>query len=133
MKTLYIKSVANSSSEKEQILSYQFMKLCKDLESGDLLILKAAYDITNGNLSQNFGQTTFGLKDAIVQIWLGNISKQIGHDIKSLVEVHEDKLVNLKLLSPRTHSDRSGIEVTEYYRLTELGYKICRYIYSKGV
>ena len=133
MKALFIKSVANSSTEKEQILSYQFMKLCKDLESGDLLILKAAYDITNDNLSQNLGQIPSGLQDTNAQSWLGIISKQIGHDIKSLVEVHEDKLVNLKLLGPRTHSDRSGIEVTSYYRLTELGYKICRYIYKKGV
>jgi len=133
MKALFIKSVTNCSSEKDQILSYQFMQFCKDLESGDLLILKAAYDITNGNLSQAFGQTTFGVKDKDAHVWLVNISKQIGHDIKSLVEVHEDKLMDLKLLSPRTHSDRSGIETTDYYRLTELGYKLCGYIYNKVV
>lgn len=133
MKTLFIKSVAHDLSEAEQILSYQFMKLCKDLESGDLLILKAAYDIKNGKLSQKLSSTTIGLNDKAAQAWLLNISKQIGHEIISLVEVHEDKLVNLKLISPRTHSDKSGFAQTKYYRLTDLGYKVCEYIYNKNV
>ena len=129
MKSLFFKSVADSSSESEQALSYQFMKFCKDLESGDLLVLKAAYDISNGNLSKNIGQVK--LKSAEVAGWLNNISIQIGHKIKSLVEVHEDKLENIKLISSRTHADRSGFKTTDHYRLTELGFRICEYIYKK--
>lgn len=132
MKSLFIKSVAQDSSEKEQILSYQFMKICKDLASGDLLILKAAYDINNGNLSQKLTEDEKVVSDPNAQNWLRNISKQIGHEIKSLVEFHEERLVNLKLISPRTHADRSGLEQTDHYRLTELGYKICDYIYRKS-
>ena len=109
------------------------MKLCKDLESCDIIILKAAYDIKNGNLSQTLVNTTIGLRDKNAHSWLVNISKQIGHHLKSLVEVQEDKLIEFKLLSPRTQSDRSGIEPTDYYRLTELGYKLCEYIYNKSV
>ncbi len=133
MKTLFIKSVAHDLSEAEQILSYQFMKLCKDLESGDLLILKAAYDIKNGKLSQKLSSAAIDLNDRAVHPWLLNISNQIGHEIISLVEVHEDKLVNLRLISPRSHPDKSGFAKTKYYRLTDLGYKVCEYIYNKDV
>lgn len=133
MKTLFMKSVAIDSSDEEHILSYQFMKLCKDLESGDLLMLKAAYDIKNGKLSQKLSSTTIDLNNKTSQTWLLNISKQIGHEIISLVEVHEDKLVNLRLISPRTLSDKSAFAKTKYYRLTDLGYKICEYIYNKDV
>ncbi len=130
MKELFLKSVSTNSSESEQALLYQFMKLCKDLESGDLLVLKAAYDIKNGNQSKNISQ--IGLKDSSAETWLKNISIQIGHNIKALVEFHEEKLENLKLISSRNHADKSGIKVTDYYRLTELGYRICEYIYKKN-
>lgn len=131
VKTLFIKSVAQDSTEEEQILSYQFMRLCKELDSGSLLVLKAAYDIVNENYSPKLEGTKIDLKQRNVQTWLLNISKQIGHEIKSLVEVHEDKLADLKLISQRTQSDRSGIDVTNYYRLTDLGYKVCEFIYNK--
>ena len=133
MKTLFMKSVENDSSIEEQILSYQFMKLCKDLESGDLLILKASYDITNGKLSNNLSPTDIDSNNTSAEAWFKNISKQIGHEITSLVEVHEDKLVKLKLIGPRTHSDRSGVRLSKNYRLTDLGCKLCEYIYNKSV
>lgn len=130
MKTLFFKTVLYESTDEEQILSYQFMNICKDLYSGDLLVLKAAYDIVNGNLSPRLGSTV-DLKNKSASYWFGTISKQIGHTIASLVEVHEDKLSNLKLIADRTMSDRSGIGSSEYFRLTDLGYKICEYIYNK--
>lgn len=133
MKTLFIRSVASYSSDEEQILSYHFMKLCKELESGDLLILKAAYDIKNGNLSNKLSSTKVDPNNITASYWLQNISKQIGHEIVSLVEVHEDKLINLKLIGPRTASDRSGVTLLKNYRLTDLGCKICEYIYDRNV
>lgn len=132
MKTLFIKSVAHDYSEAEQIISYQFMKLCKDLESEDLLILKAAYDIKNGRFAKQ-ASISIDSNDMSVHSWLRNISNQIGHGIISLIEVHEDKLVDLKLISPRTHADRSGVKDMSNYRLTDLGCRICQYIYDKIV
>ena len=133
MKTLFFKSVAIHSSDEEQILSYQLMKLCRDLDSGDLLVLKAAYDIKNGKFSNKLIPSEINTNNEAAHSWLQNISKQIGHEITSLVEVHEDKLVNLKLIGPRTHSDRSGVRLLNNYRLTDLGYKLCEYICNKIV
>ena len=133
VKDLFFYSVAKDSSEAEQVLSYQFMKLCKELDSGNLLVLKATYDINNKKYSPKLVSTKIDLNERNVNTWLLNISKQIGHEIVSLVEVHEDKLINLKLIGPRTESDRSGIFVTTKYRLTDLGYKVCEFIYNKKV
>ena len=130
MKTLFLKSVFKDSSEEKQLLSYQFMKLCKGLESSDLLIIKAAYDIGKGRLAADLKSTEIDPNVASAEGWLKIISKQIGHGIMSLVEVNEDKLVNLKLISPRIHSDRSGIRSTKNYRLTDLGLRVCEYIYE---
>jgi len=60
--------------------------------------------------------------------WLHLISEQIGHNIPSLVEVYEENLERLSLITARPHSDRSGIGKSAYFRLTELGYKLCEFI-----
>jgi len=129
MKRLFLKSVSDDSSEEEQIISHQFMHICKQLESADILIIKAAFEINRGILRNK-------LKSEIVdrgnlnsaQEWLRNISKQIGHGIPSLIEVNEEKLIVLKLISPRALPDQSGIRNASNYRLTDLGYKFCEFI-----
>ena len=130
MKTLFFKSVSCDSSQEEQILSYQFMKVCKELDSEHLLILKAAYDIKCGKINTKLLSTKLDLNDRSAERWLQNISNQIGHGIKSLIEIQEDKLINMKLISPRTSSDLSGVRSIENYRLTDLGCKLCDFIYE---
>ena len=107
------------------------MKLCKDLESGDLLILKAAYDIKNGNLYNKLASTKIDPNNTVAEVWLKNISNQIGHGIVSLIEVHEAQLMDLKLISPRVASDKSGVRNLKNYRLTDLGCKICEFMFEK--
>ena len=128
MKTLFLRSVSDDISEEERILSHQFMQICKQLESSDLLIIKAAFDIKEGKLKNKLESTKIDSNDRSAQGWLQNIAKQIGHGILSLIEVQEEKLINLKLISPRTHSDSSGILNISNYRLTDLGCKLCEFI-----
>ena len=130
VKTLFIKSVLNNSSEEEKILSHQLMQICKNLESSDLLILKAAYDIKYGKMYNKLASAKIDPNDNTAYGWLKNIANQIGHGIISLIEVQEEKLITLKLISPRIHSDKSGISNLKNYRLTDLGCKICDFIYS---
>jgi len=131
-KSLFFRSVSCESTQDEQIISYQFMQICKQLQSSELLILKAAYDINCGRLSDKLKSIKIDPNDANAQNWLMMISKQVGHEISSLIEVNEDKLVKLKLIGPRIHSDLSGIRTTKKYRLTDLGYKLCEYIYESN-
>lgn len=130
VKSLFLKSLSEDTSEEERIIAYQFMKLSKELDSDSLLILKAAFDIYSNKsaLSVTLGPNDLDTKSA--HIWLTHISKQIGHGILSLVELHEEQLMQLKLISPRIHPDGSGIEKTKYFRLTDLGYKFCEFIYN---
>jgi len=129
MKKLFLKSVSEESSEEEKILSHQFMQICKQLESTDLLIMRAAFEINKGVLRNKLKLENVdrgNLRSA--REWLINISKQVWHGISSLIEVNEDKLITLKLISPRTLSDRSGILNSSNYRLTDLGCKLCEYL-----
>lgn len=120
MKSIFLKSISKDAKEKDEEMAYEIMQICKRLSSGDLIILKAVYDMVQKNKHNN------GQRD--VKEWLNIIAQQIGHSIPSLVEIHEERLMKLKLISDRIHSDKSGFERTEYFRLTELGYKLCEFI-----
>lgn len=135
MKTLFFKSVSSDLKQEVQTISYQFMKICRKLESSDLLILKAAYDIKCHRFNKKLVTTEVNhkhlLSNRVADSWLKTISDQIGHGISSLIEVQEEKLISLKLIGPRTASDKSGISANGNYRLTELGCRICDFIYEK--
>ena len=134
MKSLFMKSVIQESSDEDKALSYQFMKICKELESGHIMVLKAAYEICKeGGTNPAFAKDTPNGKvevnpnDGIAENWLRNISLLIGHGIPALIEVYEEKLIALKLISPRRGSDSSGITFRNY-RLTTLGLKISDFL-----
>ncbi|MBU4346247.1 MAG: hypothetical protein KKH29_02845 [Candidatus Omnitrophica bacterium] len=128
MKSIFLFSITTDTTEKDKELAFELLRICKKISSSELLILKACYEISNGN--HKFEHLT---KERVLQMhsageWLGLVSQQIGHNIPSLIQVYEESLENLKLISHRQHPDRSGIYKTQYFRLTELGYKLCEFI-----
>lgn len=126
IKSLFFASISKDVTEDEEKLAYELMQICKKLSSGELLVLKAAYDVVIGRLAPNMSNINHQEKNA--NDWLNLIAKQIRHSLPSLVEVHEKNLMELKLISDRTLSDRSGIRPTQHFRLTTLGYKLCEFI-----
>lgn len=130
MKSLFLRSVFTKSAGDDQILAWQFMKLCKQLDSGDLLILKAAFDIYHRRISKKVcsAPNSYPIKDNLANNWLAAIANQIGHGIKPLVEVNEEKLIRLKLIGPKVSDLR--FSDTNKFRLTDLGYKLCEFIYD---
>ncbi len=99
MKSVFLFSITVDASEKDRELAFEFLKICKKISSGGLLILKACYEISNGN--HKFDYLT---KERIQDMhsageWLDFVSKQIGHNMPSLIEVYEGNLENLRLIS----------------------------------
>lgn len=126
IKSIFFASVSKDATEDKEKLAYELMQICKKLSSGDLLVLKAAYDVVNGHLAPSMPAINHREKNA--NDWLNLVAQQIGHSLPSLVEVHEKNLMELKLISDRTLSDKSGIQPTQHFRLTTLGYKLCEFI-----
>ena len=120
MKSIFLSSVSKDAKKEDEEMAYEIMQICKRLSSGDLIILKAVYNLVQKNEHNN---GLGGVKD-----WLDIIAQKIGHSISSLVEVHEERLMKLKLIGDRRYSDKSGFMKTKYFRLTELGYKLCEFI-----
>jgi len=127
MKSIFLYSITENISKKDEELSYELIKVCKRISSGGLLVLKACYEIVNNNISFDYnGAIDLSIHSAAE--WFNIVAKQIGHNMPSLVELYEDELFGLRLISSRTLPDRSGIGKTKYFRLTELGFKLCDFI-----
>lgn len=127
MKSIFLYSITTDVSEDDKLLAYEFLKICRKVSSSELLILKACFDISNGNHHLNISKEVIQDMHSATE-WLSSISKHIGHNISALVELYEENLIKLSLISQRQHSDRSGIGKTKFFRLTTLGYKLCEFI-----
>jgi len=106
-----------NQSDGEKIAAYQLFRIAKRLTSGQILILKAAYELSEGN--------TFPRGAMNTDVWLRKIAEHLGHGLVSLIE-HEDKaLTDYHLLNRRSvDGPGSGTDGTNA-RLTDLGLKLC--------
>lgn len=100
----------------EEILRYQLFQLSIRLTSSQLLTLRAAYVFKENNT-----------RHTEITSWLRGIAKEIGHNSAGLVENDETTLEHEKLLTKRTHSDRSGVQ-GDNGRLTDFGISLVEYI-----
>ena len=129
MKAIFLYSLKQDLTEHEKILAFELQKICSRMSSGELVVLKATYEIHTGKNLRNYqGGMNLSTSNAIE--WLRYVSFQIGHNDTALVELYEDRLTELKLITGRVYADKSGI-VGQNFRLTSLGIKICEFI-AKG-
>lgn len=126
MKSIFFSSVGGD----EESLAYELMQICKQLSSGEILILKAAYDIVNSRLAPNMPGVQHITGDR--HQWFSLIAQQIGHGLPSLVERHEAHLMELKLITKISiaygTTDTSMIEPSQHFRLTPLGVRLCEFM-----
>jgi len=131
MKSIFLTSVSKKSTRMDEELAYQFMQICKKLSSGEILVLKAAFDICNGNIRKGMLKPDLSITRA--DLWFDAIANQISHGTPGLVEHHEEHLITLKLIAKRSQPPnfsttqdtfiRSG-----HFRLTPLGHRLCEFI-----
>jgi len=121
LKSIFLNMVAIDADDRREQIGYQLFQLCKKLTSMDILILKACYEIYQENNPQYHGVHNY-------DEWVTKVSKRIGYDLPELVGASDDKLVNLGLLSRRTHPDKSGVRKGREFRLTTLSLKLCEHI-----
>lgn len=104
----------------DDVIPIQFMKIVKRLGEGELLVLFKVYKISKEN---SWRDKKWGVHE-----WLNLISEETKLKYPALVEMSETNLVDNKLLTPRTYSDGSGIEIKPNFRLTDLGVALCKYV-----
>ena len=122
LKQIFLVAASEEASDRNNILPQQFMKIARSLTDGEILILSTIWRI--------FQDGCWDKDNKAADKWLQEVTTASGMHHKELVEIHEQGLMDKKLLTPRIHGDRSGVIIGQYYRLSGLGYELCSYIYK---
>lgn len=119
LKKIFFVAATDAQTEKEDVLPHEYMRVCRGLSSGELIVLGTAYRIAKEALPNEMGQASE---------WVVLVAKESGLIHTALVEVHEEELMRKRLLTYRMTSGKTAIQVMPYFRLTDLAYEMCEYI-----
>ncbi len=119
IKKVFLTAATETVYDRDSLLPYQFMRLCRRMSSGEIIILNATYKIAKSKETPDFNGANQ---------WLDVIAKETGLAHTLLVEIYEEELIKKHLLSNRFYEDRSGIILEPHFRLTSLGFELCEYI-----
>jgi hypothetical protein len=107
-------------TDGERIAAYQLFQIAKKVTSGQLLYLKASYEL--------YKASDFRRGELVgTQQWLAKIGKKLGHTVIGLMDQDDLELIKYGLLTPRTYPDLSGVNETDAH-LTQLGIAVCQNI-----
>ena len=127
LKKIFLVAATETQSSRDSVLPQQYMRLCRALNAGEVLVLSATYHIAQHDVAV---QKIKALKDLSAVKWLATIAENSGLKYTELVEIHERNLIEKNLLTKRELGDRSGVSLGKRYRLTGLGYEICQFLES---
>ncbi len=119
LKKLFFIPAFKDYYKEDKLLAIEYMKIVRKLSPGELMVLFTVYN--NIDLKRSKGH--WGAMD-----WLQVIAEKSTLKYPELVELHEKKLIELCLITKRMLSDGSGVSLGEFFRLTNLGYNLCKYI-----
>ena len=120
LKKLFFTMNASDAPDSEAVVIYRLFKIAKNVSSQQLALLNTCYKLAQNNQSRNI----MSYRD-----WRSEVLKLLGHSIEDFVDEDEAKLVELKLLTGREHSDGSGVQ-QQNWRLTQSGLKLCQLLNS---
>ncbi len=108
------------ATDGERIKVYQLWQIAKQLNSGELLLLRTVYLKRSQYASEAAHPSYVGRYSN----WASYMAKAIGHNSQGLIDLHEKKLAEMGLLTARGFNDGSSIS-DQNARLTELGSMFC--------
>lgn len=121
LKRVFLVAATETVSDRNSLLPYQFLRLCRGMSSGEIIVLNTTYQIAKSRQMPDVSGANQ---------WLDAIAKESGLGHASLVEIYEEDLIKKHLLSRRLRTDSSGVAAKPHFRLTSLGFELCDYIAS---
>jgi hypothetical protein len=118
MKQIFLKAACEDKTDRDSIIPQQFMKVCRKLSSGEIIVLSTTYRIALTKYPNVNGAIG----------WIELIARESCLEHPALVEVHEETLMAKRFLTQRTLADGSGVYLDPHFRLTSLGFGVCQFI-----
>ena len=121
VKSMYFLLIGADVEDKKRMRIYTLMQILETLNSSELCTLRNIYSLHK--------RIPWIGMDSSTSMWLEAVRTESYHEYLSIVEKDEEKLIELRIITDRIHSDRSGIN-RENWRLTDIGMALCELIYE---
>lgn len=125
LKKIMLIAATEEKYDRNSVKPLQFMKLVKTLSSGDILVMLTCHHFVNNPPQLPISDNTIHVP---TNSWREVIAEKSGLGSVELVANFEDHLMEKRVLNGYSTSDKSGVRITPYFRLSSLGYEICEYI-----
>jgi len=123
LKQIFLVAATEKIYNRDSSLPLQFMQICKKLSTGEILTLQAVYNIYKS------GGWDKKRPDERIAKFRNQIAKVSELKFPELVGIYETNLMDKALLTERAFgAPQTSSAIGEYYRLTSLGYELCRFI-----
>jgi hypothetical protein len=122
LKNIFLTTASETISNRHSAIPQQYMKICRSLTSGEVLVLLAVSQLAKDGATLS--------PPTSANAWLNTVTHKSELIDSELVELHERGLIEKKLLTPRVHPDASGINLGSNFRLTGLAVNLCKFIES---
>ncbi len=123
LKSIFFCAIEHNAVLADEPKAYQYLQVCKRLDSGAILILKTSWQHQQASATYLEDKLPPNQHDMNSSLWAGHIASKV-HLPRELIELHAKKLLELNLFS------KSGGHhvVMKDNRLTSFGLELCDYI-----
>ena len=119
LKSIFLKAATEKLTSRNDPTPQLLMSIAKELSSGEILLLAVVYKLGKDKIPTDVAHNAYA--------WLRHISQNSVLSTTAMVEFFESRLIDKKLLTDRSFSDKSGIDTRLHFRLTDLGVKLCHF------
>ena len=123
IKSLFLCNVEEGASGEDQMLTYQYLLLVNLLNSGEVMVLKAIYNIAKGRSRPAVSLELIDGQHR--ENWYKAIARQAGFNHVPLSELYAEKLMALRLIDD---AKRQHLDLRNNNMLTSLGLSVCEFI-----
>jgi hypothetical protein len=118
LKAMFFSVNKTNATDAARVAAYQLWQLAKNLRSGELYLLKTIYENKESYLSNLKHNPAYPSTDNYER-WASQMATAAGHGITALIGLHEQRLVELCLITPQLSQGTARIS-TQNARLTDL-------------
>ena len=123
LKSIFFCAVQSDAGDEDTLTAYQYLQICKKLDSGDVLLLRACWKLFEADPAYLEKQRAPNSIQMVPHEWAG-VMTSVLHLPEELILLHAKKLMEFNLF---TDSGTHRI-VEENNRLTSFGIALCQHI-----
>lgn len=123
LKKIFLVAATETVSDRKSFLPYEYMKMCRSMSSGEILVMQTAYSLHIEKQTVSFSDPHFEYN------WINSIRNKGGFQHMEIVDIYKKRLIDKEILQ-LAQDHPAQLSKNSSNGLTSLGLALCKYIES---